>query len=72
MNLYIFILKCNSLQETNLIFLHLDTSDATVQKTEKKIKTEINIQIRIGCVNKERHGRKLVFVLQNGFRTERQ
>jgi hypothetical protein len=52
---------CNSLQETN--FLHLETSDATVQKRQK-IETEINVQIRIGCMNKERHGRKLVFVLQ--------
>jgi hypothetical protein len=40
-------------------------------RKDKKIETEINAQIRMGCVNKERHGRKLVFVLQNAFRNER-
>jgi hypothetical protein len=35
------------------------------------METEINIQIRIGCMNKERHGRKLVHILKSVFRTER-
>ena len=70
--IYIFILTCNSLQETNLFFFTLRNFRCNCAEKKKKIETEINFQIRIGCVNKEIHGRKLVFVLQSGFGTERQ